>query len=204
MIESKRCLHRGYYLRSLTEGDWALALDALGVRYLYEPEIIAGYLPDFLLTHAGLYLEIKPTRPSAEELAKAERLFHATGVPIAIASGRPRAEIFDRRWEACGTSLRVFFGRWVELSLNDLSRLAYEAGGDLLGLKVVGAAMKRAQGEGYRQAEFKDRAKQEQANQGINAPINAIKMAEAYVPGQIERAIGRYLQRVMQRTAHKE
>lgn len=199
MIEAKRCTHDGYYMRSLTEGEWAMALDEMGFMYQYEPEVIGGYLPDFLLTHAGMYLEIKPDRPTAEETAKAEALHHATGMPVLIACGRPTAETFDRRMEACNACIRVYTGKkWVEIPLNEISRLAYGVS-DELGLKLVRAAMKRKQEATGLMVAFGDRSMQEALNSGINGPINEAKANAAYVPSKVEMAVGRYIRRFMHR-----
>lgn len=198
MIEAKRCTHNGYYMRSLTEGDWAMALDELGFMYQYEPEVIGGYLPDFLLTHAGLYLEIKPSRPTAEETAKAERLFRDTGLPVVIACGRPSAQVFDGRMEACSACFRVYTGRrWTEIPLNDISRLAYAASNEI-GLAVVRAAMKRKHEAVGLMMSVGDRATQECINRSINSPLNQAKASASYVPGRLEVAVGRYIRRFMQ------
>lgn len=198
MIESKRCTHDGYYMRSLTEGDWAMALDDLGFMYQYEPEVIDGYLPDFLLTHAGLYLEIKPERPTSEETDKAERLHRATGLPVVIACGRPEAQVFDGRMEACGACFRVYTGkRWVEIPINEISRAAYAAS-DTLGLLLVKAAMRRKHQAVGLMLGFGDRSVQESINRAINGPINRAKADAVYVPGKLEMVVGQYIRRFME------
>lgn len=198
MIEAKRCMHDGYYLRSLTEGDWAMALDDLGFMYQYEPEVIGGYLPDFLLTHAGIYLEIKPTRPTPEETAKAEGLYRATGLPVAIACGRLDAQSFDGRMEACNACIRIYTGkRWVEIPINELSRMAY-AVSDVIGLAVVRAAMRRKEPQVGVMLGYADRSVQEEINRAINGPVNRAKAEAVYVPGKFEMVVGRYIRRFMQ------
>lgn len=53
-----------HLFRSRLEARWAVFMDALGVRWLYEPEglVFDGelYLPDFVLPDLGYVLEIKP------------------------------------------------------------------------------------------------------------------------------------------------
>ena len=56
--------YNGHRFRSRLEARWAVFFDALGVRWIYEPEglLIDGkpYLPDFLLPDLGYLIEIKP------------------------------------------------------------------------------------------------------------------------------------------------
>lgn len=78
--------YRGCRFRSRLEARWAVFLDTLGVRWVYEREGYdlgpAGwYLPDFWLADVsgGLWLEIKPEEPSAEDRRKMIGLAGATG-----------------------------------------------------------------------------------------------------------------------------
>lgn len=68
----------GVRFRSRLEARWAIFMDSLGVKYVYEPEgyNLDGtlYLPDFLVPHLGCYLEIKPLFPTESERRKAALL----------------------------------------------------------------------------------------------------------------------------------
>lgn len=97
--------YKGYRFRSRLEARWAVFLDAIGWRWEYEPEGFelsdgTRYLPDFLL-RAGkradgfrpdvpmLWLEIKPVRPTDEEICKAQLLCVDTRVDVAFGIGIP-------------------------------------------------------------------------------------------------------------------
>lgn len=92
--------HRGYEMRSQSEVMWARFMDALRVRWVYEPEVIdtrhGWYLPDFYLPACGMYLEIKGPYPSKEEVEKAADAQSATGCPVVFGhSGKtPRQELW--------------------------------------------------------------------------------------------------------------
>lgn len=70
--------YKGFFFRSRLEARWAVFFDALGVEWEYEPEGFefpdgTRYLPDFALDGGGLhgtYIEVKPFKPSLEELNK--------------------------------------------------------------------------------------------------------------------------------------
>lgn len=72
--------YNGYRFRSRLEARWAVFMDALGVKYDYEPEgfeLPSGrYLPDFWLPsiRGGCWLEIKGIEPTREEEKKAAEL----------------------------------------------------------------------------------------------------------------------------------
>ena len=64
-IKALETVYQGTRFRSRTEARWAVFFDALGLRWLYEPEgyDLGGgvwYLPDFFLPDLHLVLEIKP------------------------------------------------------------------------------------------------------------------------------------------------
>lgn len=88
--------HNGYYFRSRLEARWAIFMDALGVKYQYEPEAFdlddnLYYLPDFYLPELDVYIEIKPVCPTKEEEIKASRLATFTGKYVYIFWGQPEA-----------------------------------------------------------------------------------------------------------------
>lgn len=88
--------HKGYRLRSYTELMWARLLDAADIFYLYEPHLqrIEGgsYLPDFYLPNVGVYLEVKGTDPTSEEIRKADDVMDRTGTPVLFLIGRPESD----------------------------------------------------------------------------------------------------------------
>jgi hypothetical protein len=73
----------GYKFRSRLEARWAVFFDNVGIEYRYEPEgfDIDGiwYLPDFYLPKHNCWVEIKPSDPSQEEMAKAAALGYSQG-----------------------------------------------------------------------------------------------------------------------------
>lgn len=87
--------YNGFRFRSRLEARWAVFMDAMRVPYQYEPEafVLDGlfYLPDFWLPQTNSYLEIKPERPSAEEMEKAYRLAKFTERRVHIMFGQPES-----------------------------------------------------------------------------------------------------------------
>lgn len=85
--------YKNYAFRSRLEARYACFFDALGVKYDYEPEGYAlrglNYLPDFRLTEAGCWLEVKGQEPTDEEKEKARRLAIATSQPVFVVWGDP-------------------------------------------------------------------------------------------------------------------
>lgn len=93
--------YRGTKFRSRLEARWAEFLDSFGVEWEYEPQGYASgsvtYLPDFWLPKTwsrgkpgGVFLEIKPGRPSEDEQVKAKMLAVATRRPVLIVEASPR------------------------------------------------------------------------------------------------------------------
>lgn len=85
--------YSGYRFRSRLEARWAVFFDTMGYPYLYEPEGFdlgkdGWYLPDFLLgpeSDGPLWVEIKPKRPSIEEVKKMNALsFHTNTTGLII------------------------------------------------------------------------------------------------------------------------
>jgi hypothetical protein len=80
--------YRGIIFRSRREARWAVFMDALGVKYEYEPEGFnfdgVCYLPDFWLPDLDCYVEIKGTSPTGTEINKAMLLWKATGKSVYI------------------------------------------------------------------------------------------------------------------------
>lgn len=100
-IRSLQTRYGGVVYRSRTEARWALAFDALGIRFDYEPEgflVRSGaYLPDFRLPDLRMFFEVKGQEPTAEEAAKCEELAIAAEYDFLIAEGAPD-ERFQIHW----------------------------------------------------------------------------------------------------------
>lgn len=83
--------YAGYEMRSHSETIWAKFMDALRVRWIYEPEIMetrhGWYLPDFYLPACGMYLEVKGPCPNVKEVEKAADVEAHTGCPVVFAHG---------------------------------------------------------------------------------------------------------------------
>ena len=84
--------YNGYRFRSRLEARWAVFMDALGIKYEYEPEgyeLPSGwYLPDFWLPEWKTWLEVKPEggmTPRAESLAK--ELCEGTRYAVLVTNG---------------------------------------------------------------------------------------------------------------------
>lgn len=114
--------YRGVRFRSRLEARWAVFLDALGIRWIHEPEAYqlscGGYLPDFWLPdfEQGWFVEVKPSR-SREAFNKALTFAVETGLPIWLAGDLPDfrvtytaggGENADAAWESRGTVIPMF------------------------------------------------------------------------------------------------
>ena len=92
--------------RSRLEARWAVFFDALGIEWIYEPEIYRlpngrGYVPDFLLPKWSFLTRFRPERPGTFVEVKPEEAFYhdelkstlfalgIAGVCIAQVSGPP-------------------------------------------------------------------------------------------------------------------
>lgn len=87
-------LYEGVMYRSRLEARWAVFLESLGVRALYEQEAYeladgTRYLPDFWLPALELFFEVKPMRPTREERRKCQLLADGTGRMVVLVIGAP-------------------------------------------------------------------------------------------------------------------
>ncbi len=78
-IKAIETVYKGYRFRSRLEARWAVFFDALGVKWVYEPEGYdlgdAGwYLPDFWLPQVKSFAEVKPKKFTHEEFYKCVEL----------------------------------------------------------------------------------------------------------------------------------
>ena len=92
--------YKGYRFRSRLEARWAVFFDALGIKWEYEPEgfDLGGgvrYLPDFFLPEiqGGLWVEIKPVKPTSVEQEKLEKLVVTTGKTATFRVGDPMRNV---------------------------------------------------------------------------------------------------------------
>jgi hypothetical protein len=95
--------YRGYRFRSRLEARWAVAFDAMGINWLYEPEGYMvndrPYLPDFWLPDLGVWVEVKGTL-SRGDLGRLVDAAGPDGLPLELGCGhRPRLED-PRTWGA--------------------------------------------------------------------------------------------------------
>lgn len=91
----------GVLYRSRTEARWAVLFDALGLRVDYEPEGFSirggGYLPDFYCHDFHMFMEVKGTDPTPQEIAKCAALTEAAECDVLLLIGAP-AERFQIMW----------------------------------------------------------------------------------------------------------
>lgn len=80
-INGIKTLYRGIQMRSRTEAKWAAMFDELGWGWQYEPEDLAGYIPDFILRfdEAPLLVEVKSDAHTIEALAEYARKVELAG-----------------------------------------------------------------------------------------------------------------------------
>lgn len=117
--------HDGYHMRSHSETRWARLMTAMGLVWLYEPHIIAtrhgGYMPDFYLPAAELYVEVKGASPTTKEQEKAADVESATGRPVIIVSG----DMELLQGDICHATLSHFGPNGtLRLSIYDLTQAA--------------------------------------------------------------------------------
>jgi hypothetical protein len=96
-IKAIETRYAGCRFRSRLEARWAVLLDRLGVRWMYEHQGYetehGPYLPDFWLPQLNTFLEIKPEKPTREEWGKlhsvidASKAFGAFGVSLKPGQG---------------------------------------------------------------------------------------------------------------------
>ena len=115
--------YKGYLFRSRLEARWAVYLDAVGIRWDYEPQGFdlegTPYLPDFWLPDAGvwtkgMWAEVKPVEFDNEELRKAILLSKHTCCPVLKLIGIPEVQAYESlEWFACQED----FGSWLDWAI---------------------------------------------------------------------------------------
>jgi hypothetical protein len=102
--------YAGHRFRSRLEARWAVLLDRLNIRWLYEHQgfetPLGPYLPDFWLPELNTFLEVKPGIWSSDEaykleqLIRAQKAYGAFGLPFdsdqIVSSLYPVDENFER------------------------------------------------------------------------------------------------------------
>lgn len=93
--------YRGFRFRSRLEARWAVYLDAVGLRYEYEPEGFTlengeWYLPDFWLPDTQSWAEVKPESLTSNELLRCAFLVRGTGHQCVLLVGSPAAKAYER------------------------------------------------------------------------------------------------------------
>ncbi|MDZ7905204.1 MAG: hypothetical protein U5N55_05080 [Cypionkella sp.] len=58
-IEAVSTIYQGVTFRSALEAQWAAFFDFVGIEWVYEPKLLSGWLPDFLIA-GKWYAEVKP------------------------------------------------------------------------------------------------------------------------------------------------
>lgn len=90
-VKSIPAEYEGVRFRSRLEARWAVYLDNVGIKWLYEYEgyqLPGGwYLPDFYLPQEKIWLEIKPSEPSEIEIQRARELAIHTVVGVVLFYG---------------------------------------------------------------------------------------------------------------------
>ncbi|WP_282361266.1 hypothetical protein [Pseudomonas sp. PS01300] len=197
--------HKGYRLRSYTELLWARVLEAAGIFYLYEPDLVrvddGYYLPDFWLPNVGIYLEVKGKNPTEIEIEKADAVMERTGREVMFLVGRPES---DREGLMnCGMLVRGSAGWTNGLCPYDLHCLVRDHGDYGMWARISAAAkgdiMDNVRPIGDILEELflgmADRSDMEQCLRETHAPVNAERMASLPAPSTCERAIKWFLDR---------
>lgn len=88
-IQAIETIYKGYRFRSRSEARWAVFFDALGIKYIYEPEGYVfedgtKYLPDFYLPKVNMFFEVKGLELSKEDELKINKLIRYSRKNVAI------------------------------------------------------------------------------------------------------------------------
>jgi len=95
-------VYKGYSFRSRLEARWAVFLDVLGIKWVYEDDGFTlpdgkWYLPDFWLPtfNGGMFLEVKPEGGfGKEELLKCGLLCELTHKDVWLGEGVPELRVY--------------------------------------------------------------------------------------------------------------
>lgn len=89
--------YKGFLFRSRLEARWAVYFDALGLRWTYEEQGYTlengdWYLPDFFLTDAGMWAEVKSGPFPSDAISKVKLLCHGTRTDVVMLDGIPNTQ----------------------------------------------------------------------------------------------------------------
>jgi hypothetical protein len=89
--------HDGIVYRSRTEARWAEFFRLTHTPVVYEPDGFklpgVWYVPDFILSYADAFFEVKGGAPTLPEREKASKLAKESSKPVIVACGNPSAEV---------------------------------------------------------------------------------------------------------------
>lgn len=92
-LTAKPTRYRNTLFRSRLEVRWAILLDQLGIKWLYEPRCFSvchgGYLPDFYLPKLKMWAEVKPGPLDSTALTKIMDVAAQTGENALLFEGNP-------------------------------------------------------------------------------------------------------------------
>jgi len=205
--------HGAYEMRSHSETRWAAMMDALRVTWLYEPQTVqtrhGGYMPDFYLPAAGVFVEVKGPRPSQVEREKALDAQSATGCPVIFVYGRPEminGELFH--------GLISYFGTYGEITYSTAeigsairkhwSLATYAA------YITAGEHQKRPHvirvGEGLEEliTSWMERGDREKYLRNLHFPLNRAKTERFAQHSEAEWALGEFAKKLNERWAAQE
>ena len=121
--------YNGVPYRSLLEVRWVACLEALAMRFQYEPAsyVIPGglYVPDVWLPSAGHFLEMKPDAPKPEEISKATKLHDRYKRPVFFLCGFPTT---DSRLQLTNCVVHWHDGQELGPGMPIVSKLLYVLG----------------------------------------------------------------------------
>lgn len=196
----RNTIHRyaGYDMRSHSETRWAAMMDAMGVTWIYEPQVIGtrhgGYMPDFFLPEVGMFIEVKGPAPTKVEREKAFDAQAATGYPVVFAYGRPEmigAELFHGMLSYYGLTSAVSFstaeiGDLVRQHYDMATYAAYLTAGEHQTAPNSFTAISIAEEILFK---MQPRDDQEDYLRKLHAPLNEAKLIESRQESLAERAL---------------
>jgi hypothetical protein len=99
MIKVIETAYKGYKFRSRLEARWAVFLDSMDFKWVYEPEgyVLNGtpYLPDFYLPELEIWAEVKPEKFSDAELKLAIDLASETNKSVILLTDIPNFRSYE-------------------------------------------------------------------------------------------------------------
>ena len=110
-VEALETMYNGTVYRSRSEARWAILFDSLGLKFMYEPQVVetplGRYLPDFFLPTQSCWIEVKGPHPTQQEKDKAMALARHSQLPVYIFScGIPLIGVDGAPRYECGTEYK--------------------------------------------------------------------------------------------------